>query len=209
MPIDDTQSLSSPASHRQRPTCPPDNERVPAWRASNQSSQAEDDAVDDNTAAGMALSQEQSIYAIGSEIPVSDEQSSTQVPAKTTAMEEQDTLVHLMSPESIIADIKENEVPMSPMPAASSAATSSTSSYNYEFSNVRVSLVIRISPVVQEADLDAYTSSFLITTPLSCDLAQNLPAPNNPIGKCTTSMSRSSMLIWLSPRSADTFGYKV
>ena len=139
-PSDDTLSLSSAAidPHAQRPTCPPENERVPSWRPSNGSGVV-DDAADDNTAAGMALAQEQSMFAADPENTVGDSPQSDRNPTtKMMAKEEEDIQMDSMTPESIITDMKENEVAMSPAPTSPSPPTSSTSSYNYEFSNVRV-----------------------------------------------------------------------
>ena len=140
-PSDDTLPLPSSAidANIQRPTCPPDNDRASLWRPSHQSSEVDDVAVDDNTAAGMALAQEQSMYAIETDDAPSGRHSDEHAAGKSRTKEDEDLTIDSMSSESVAAEMKESEAAMSLAPTASSATTSSTSSYNYEFSNVRVS----------------------------------------------------------------------
>jgi hypothetical protein len=181
-----TPSNNSIAAAIARTTCPPEPERISAWRESS-------DTVSNNYPLD-SLSPE---IPIAPSMPSQSDGGSTPEPMKAegkpTGVEEDDP-VRATSPA-------ESTCPRSQSPAA----TPGSSLLNWEFSNVRVSSEID-STQYHATD---HRHSFCRTIPHFFVQGASSPEPNNQIAKFTVLMSRLSMWIWLSRISVAILESKV
>ena len=142
-PSDDIQhSLVNDHLHLDRlthTTCPPDSERVEAWRSDDGS--LDGDLVgQDNTVDHAPPPQPQpepSVDVTTGSMDIINEQQG--VNTKIVEVEQEQSSTDGMSPMSVTAEVKEGEPRLSPAPIATAVATTSSySSMSHEFSNVRV-----------------------------------------------------------------------
>lgn len=120
-------------------TCPPDTERVDAWRSNDGALDGDlldPDTVDDAPPPEHQAEPTENVVIPGPMDTVNDQQG---VSTKMVDIEQEQSSTDGMSPMSVIAEVKEGEPRLSPAPNATAVATtSSCSSMSHEFSNVRV-----------------------------------------------------------------------
>lgn len=185
MPTPSNNSIA--AAIAARTTCPPEPERISAWR----------DSPD-------TVSNSDSLDALSPEIPIApsmlsrSDDGSTPEPMKSegkpTGVEEDDPVRATSPAESTC------------LRSQSPTAPPGSSLLNWEFSNVRVSIDQPYRWIMPPSD---HRHSFCRTTPRFFVQVASSQELSNQTARFTMSMSRSSMWIWLSPISVATLESKV
>ena len=120
-------------------TCPPDIERVEAWRSHDRNSDG--DLMDHDSPVNDAPPQQQAEPSsdVVTPGPMDTNDNGEEEHEKMVDIEQEHSSTDSMSPTSVTAEVKEGEQRLSPAPIVTAAATSSSySSMSHEFSNVRV-----------------------------------------------------------------------
>ena len=211
-PSDNAPQLSTtsiPDDISARATCPPEVERLSAWRDSSETSaRAEHDAIDNapspvNATAHPVLmrSDDANSQATAADPMRVESGASGSSSMGAMAKPDEDSAAGRLSPP---ADPSSRS---SRQPSSVTTSPSTASLLSYEFSNVRVCSTAE--SVYFMCGLLTPDSSSRITLPPSYVPEADSPGPSSRTARFTMSMSKLSTLIWLSHTFVATFAFKV